>query len=50
VVAFFEDGLVFGVGSGGFLAVAAREAGVDFVVESAADGFADALGACVSGC
>jgi hypothetical protein len=43
-VACVEDGLVFGVGRGGFLAVAAREAGVDFVVESAADGFANALG------
>jgi len=35
--------LVFGVCGGGFLAVAAGEAGVDFVVEGAADGFADAL-------
>ena len=43
-VACFEDALVFGVGRGGFLAVAAREAGVDFVVEGAADGFTDALG------
>jgi hypothetical protein len=30
--AFGEDACVFGVGCGGFLAVAAREAGVDFVV------------------
>jgi hypothetical protein len=43
-IACFKDALVFGVGCGGFLAVAAREAGVDFVVEGAADGFADALG------
>ena len=49
-VAGFEDALVFGVGCGGFLAVAAREAGVDFVVEGAADGFADALGEGVSKC
>jgi hypothetical protein len=30
--AFCEDTCVFGIGCGGFLAVAAREAGVDFVV------------------
>lgn len=42
-VAVVEDCLVFGVGRGGFLAVAAGEARVDFVVQCAADSFADAL-------
>ena len=35
--------MVLSISCGGFLAVAAREPGVDFVVESATDGFADAL-------
>lgn len=42
-IATFEDALVFGVGCRCFLAVAAREAGVDFVVESTSDGFSDSL-------
>lgn len=42
-VSLFEDGLVLCVCYGGFLAIAAREAAVDFLVEGAADGFADAL-------
>lgn len=39
----FQDALVLGVGESGFLTVAAREAGVYFIVERATDGFADAL-------
>lgn len=42
-VAAFEDALVLGVCLRSFLAVAARKAGVDFVVKGATDSFANAL-------
>lgn len=42
-IAVVEHGLILGVCRGGLFAVAPREALVDFVVQAAADGFADAL-------
>lgn len=43
LVAAIDHGLVFGIRGGCLLAVAAGEARVDFVVQRAAEGFADAL-------
>lgn len=42
-ISLFKDGLVLCVCYGGFLAVAAGEVVVDFLVEGAADGFANAV-------